>query len=239
MEERGRHQRYSETLNKGKRAYKTYHYLENDGTFNIVPPVRRIVCMSDIHSATPAVVSDMIKKRIINGETVVLCTGDMAGDGTMGGDGDPIGAYRSILEHAFALYFVQGNHDTENPAVYELRNRDGTPCCVHGLCIDTIIGKVAGVNGIIGNPSKQHRTTKDAYTAALRRVLSGGPDILLTHQPPRLEPEASTVDTKYEGYPPQAVPLHICGHYAYEPNYRVQTAHGIILNCDNRILDIR
>ena len=227
----GTHLHYREDLGR-KSVQKYYNYMSNDGTFRIAEPINRVLLMSDLHTATPRIIEDLVHKGIITGETVVLSCGDMAGNGKFGGDADPTEAYKVICANARAFYFVQGNHDLPNPEANALRNGDGTLCAVHGVCVDTIIGRIGGVNGVIGDPVRNERHDARTYNRMLKDVIAQRPDILLTHQPPNIGAD------RHEGYGPQNVPIHVCGHYAYEGDFMVRTEYGWILNCDSRILDI-
>jgi predicted phosphodiesterase len=51
--------------------------------------ITRVLCMSDIHSATADAVTKLIKRKLVDRHTVVICTGDMAGTGSLGSDADP------------------------------------------------------------------------------------------------------------------------------------------------------
>jgi Icc protein len=228
----GTHLSYREDLGR-KTVQKYYCYMNNEGTFRQTESVTRILLMSDLHSATPKIIEDLLSKGIITKTTVVLSCGDMAGNGKFGDDSDPTESYKVISANARAFYFVQGNHDLPNPEAMALRNDDGTPCAVHGICVDTIIGRIGGVNGIIGDPYRNERYDHKTYSRLLKDVIAQQPDILLTHQPPTVAATESEVS-----YGPQRVPVHVCGHYPYEGDFMVHSQYGLVLNCDSRILDI-
>eukprot|EP00051_Salpingoeca_urceolata_P018336 m.256775 g.256775 ORF g.256775 m.256775 type:complete len:66 (-) comp19175_c0_seq4:517-714(-) len=59
--------------------------------------------MPDIHSVTPEVVAKLVAKRRVIKQAIVLCTGDMVGNFTMGGNGDPLDAYKQLRDAAKAL----------------------------------------------------------------------------------------------------------------------------------------
>lgn len=228
LHETGRHYNYVEIV-EGKRIRKMYHYMQNRGMFKIPESVDKLIVMSDIHSATPEVVGDMIANDIINKDTIVLSMGDMSGNFELGGNGDPINEYRAIRDAARAFYFVQGNHDEQNSSAEALKNDDGTRCCVDRRVQDTPIGKIGGVNGIISRGQKPPRPQlhiyhQDTYLQRLKNVLASKPDILMTHQPVRLSSEL---------YQPK---LRLCGHcHASDDRF----LKNDFINCDNRILDIR
>jgi hypothetical protein len=68
---------------------------------------------------------------------------------------------------------VQGNHDVANPKVDTLANSDGSLCSVHLKAVDTPLGRIVGVHGIIDerdrNPGK-HKWSAAEYRAFLAQV---------------------------------------------------------------------
>ena len=178
-----------EDCGRGKRKAKSMHYcsLAASNMFpRRDPALKRVVAMSDIHSVTSAVVDKLIQRRLVDKDTVVVCTGDMAGTGRMGSNADSFADYVRLRDAARALYLVQGNHDTLNPAVEELANADGSWCSVHRRVVDTPLGRVAGLHGIINDAKPDpafHVHTSEAYLGSLAAVLALRPDVLLTHTP--------------------------------------------------------
>jgi predicted MPP superfamily phosphohydrolase len=216
-----------ERLNRGRVKAKSYHYCKLSPTFAMAKKngVKRVIAMSDIHSMTADVVDWLISTRRITPQTVVITTGDMAGNGRLGEDGDPLQQYIRLRDAALALYFVQGNHDDFNPQALALRNSDGTPCCVDGDVIQTPLGAIGGVNGITVldehvEPAK-HKLSAVDYNAQYRRVLSMGPTIMLTHQPVEREDMAANC-------------IHLFGH-AHHDNYADYDETTLSLNMDGRV----
>lgn len=209
--------------------------MRNNGLFKAKADsgVCRVSVMSDIHSASDAVVGDMIKKNIIDKTTVVISCGDMCGGTSrLGEDDDPIETYCAIQEAAYAFYFVQGNHDAENSRARSMRNDDGTRCYVDRKIQHTVLGTIGGVSGIVsytGIPKpEKHIYTEDVYQQRINKVLIGRPDIFLTHQP--------EIDYDSAGYRPH---IHLCGHHA-EEEFMTSSKDGkseyVRINADNRIL---
>lgn len=222
------HKKYVEIF-KNKEKSKIYQSYYNDGMFKLDDD-KTLLIMSDIHSATTRVINDLIKKKIINKNTIVLTTGDMAGDGKMGGYGDPYNDYVNILENSYRFYFVQGNHDIKNDKCYNLVNDDGTKCMLDNIIENTCIGKIGGVNGIGTLPKRvdhnKHKYMYDDYYKKINDITSEKLDILLTHQP---------INKKTFKY---TIPLlHICGHAPIEPYIQCDEDYTMI-NLDGRIFHI-
>jgi hypothetical protein len=134
----------------------------------------------------------------------------MAGTGDhLGNDADPMESYLKIYDVAHTFYFVQGNHDYHNEDALQLRNEDGTYCCLDRRIQQTILGTISGLNGIIARKEPDHNLhiyEERLYMGRLNNILKRQPlvDILVTHQPLR--------DIHVE------VPkLHLCGHW-YAPD---------------------
>lgn len=185
---------------------------------------KRVVAMSDIHGATTESITKLIKRKLIDDETIVLCTGDMAGTGRVGSNDDPFDDYVTLKNACRALYLVQGNHDVFNAGVMTLMNRDGSPCCVHRQVIQTPLGRLGGINGIMVDDDKAnkqlHKFTSSDYTKWLNQVLQQKPDILLTHTPVKT---------------PRSVPLHLFGHDHFENYIDIVGPNCLKLNMDCRI----
>jgi predicted MPP superfamily phosphohydrolase len=221
--------KYIEVMKRGKLHPKICYYYKNKGLFGLKEGIKLII-MSDIHSITSFVIDDMIKKKRINKETIVITTGDMAGDGSTGGNGDPYDDYIKILDASLAFYFVQGNHDYKNKKCKKLINKDGSKCCVEGFLQDTMIGTITGINGIEVKDEdvnkKLHKYSSDEYQKKLEYVLSLKPDILLTHQP---------INKKRlnEIYLPK---IHLCGHY-HMKDFFVNDKDYCMINLDGKIME--
>lgn len=216
-----------EVLNDGKLTKPKYrHYSDLKACFpKADSSVTKVIAMSDIHSVTSQVVDSLIKKGNIDSSTIVICTGDMAGNGRSGPSGDcnPYDDYVKILKAARAFYFVQGNHDIYDERALKLMNSDGTPCCVHGRAIKTPIGVISGLNGITNEVEikERHKYTNDKYKNWVKQIRKMGPiDIFLTHQPFQDNPIA---------------PLHLFGH-AHAKKFYTYNGQSLMLNLDSRLV---
>ncbi len=221
------HTKYFEIV-KDKKKIKTYYLYKNSNVFNIKEDIQ-LLLMSDLHGATTDIINDLIKKNILSKKTCVICTGDMAGNGKIGGNGDPYLDYVKIKDNAHSFFFVQGNHDVYNEKCKELKNDDGTYCHVEGKLQNTILGTISGLNGIevIENniDKDMHKFSEELYQKRLEYVLNLKPDILLTHQP-------INKDRLEKIYLPK---IHMCGHYDIENFFQLYDNHTMI-NLDNKII---
>lgn len=182
------------------------HYLDND-----LIPTRDVLLMSDLHSESHEVIDNLIELHLLE-NSIVFTLGDMAGNGKMGDDGDPIDVYRRLLQNSYRFYFVQGNHDLFNPEVYELFNSDGTRCSLNGTIINIDGIKIAGIDGIIGKENhSKHIYTKDDYFKKMKKL--NDIDILMTHDIPIIRKEP----TDFAVIPHDMInnKYHIFGHHQY------------------------
>lgn len=220
-----------EVLNGGKmRKPKYAHHSDMKAMFgdNVPEEITGVIAMSDIHSVTGMTIDSLIKKKTINKGTIVISTGDMAGTGKSGKDGDanPYDDYLKIIPAAHSFYLVQGNHDIYDERIAELTNSDGSPCCVHGHTIQTPIGTIGGINGIV-NPDNavdhtRHKYSAKEYVREYRAYIDNPPDIFLTHQPPdqHFKPFAS---------------IHMFGHCHWKDYHREENG-CLLLNMDSRVI---
>lgn len=176
------------TLNKhgvvhgGTFDHKTV-YIANTTLFDAP-----VIAMSDIHSQTEELFS-MLDELVDLSQFVVLTAGDMAGKGTLGTDGVPTNDYIFMNNRAKKFYFVQGNHDLpdENNIQNTLKNRCGTQCLIkNGTTINTEIGKIGGVNGIISDKDHPYKMSSDSFFKYLKKALQHKPRILITHDTPSI-----------------------------------------------------
>jgi predicted phosphodiesterase len=174
-----------EELNGGKiKKPKYLHYATLRDMFpNISNDVKTVIVMSDMHSITRKIIDELIKRKLITKTTVVITCGDMSGSQKLGSNANPYDDYCKLQVSAMVLYFVQGNHDQEDERVYSLRNDDDTPCCVHNIVIDTVLGRIGGVNGIIGKDGNNHTFDEAKYQLFIDSVIEQSPQIFLSHMP--------------------------------------------------------
>lgn len=161
---------------------------------------KNIIITSDLHDKSKNIFTKLNQLNMLTPTTLLIMCGDMAGDGTKGSDGDPYPVYKKLSEIVGELYFVQGNHDIYNNKSFELCNKNGNPCCVDNICVDTIIGRIGGVNGIIGkNNLSRHKYREEEYFSKISNILSQQPDILLTHEAPEIIENTMTKHIKHNG----------------------------------------
>lgn len=220
----------TEELNGGKISKPKYqHHSDMKAFFKEVDPVvNSVIAMSDIHSVTTKTIDSMIKKKVINKNVIVITTGDMAGTGKSGpaGDANPYDDYVKILKHCYRFYFVQGNHDIYDKRVFELVNTDGVPCYVHNQVVQTPIGTIAGVSGIVVPDDKvdksRHKYSNLDYSKWITNLKKqGNIDVMLTHMPP-------ADDALF-------VPIHMFGH-CHEKQYYYHRSDSLCLNMDSRVI---
>lgn len=147
-----------------------------------------VIAMSDIHSQTTEL-NVMLDELVDLSQFVVLAAGDMAGDYIKGTDGIPTSDYTYMSERCKEFYFVQGNHDLpdENNSQATLKNTNGVFCNIkNGTTINTSIGKIGGVNGIISDKDHPYKMSSDMYFKYLTKALSFKPRILITHETPSI-----------------------------------------------------
>lgn len=222
------HSKYCEIVgNKNKPKIKECYFYKNNNFFKL--DGLRLVIMSDLHSLTDFVIDDLIKKKIINSNTIVITLGDMSGESKkIGGNGDPYISYKKILENSNKFYFVQGNHDINDCKFNLLLNDDLTPCAIDLIVVNTPIGKIAGINGISVNDNnidnKYHKYSFAEYNKKLEKILELNPDIILSHQP------ISNIDfSKYN------ISYYMSGHYKIEPFIQIKNNISFI-NADSKII---
>lgn len=230
---------FEEEVGRGRTVAKSLHYCSLAATWPLcVGRVKRVVAMSDLHGATTVAVNRLIRRGIIDDETIVLCTGDMTGNGRMGADGDPYDDYVRLRDAARALYLVQGNHDRESQAVLTMCNSDGRPCCVHRRAVSTPLGRITGVSGIMAGDGSQgtggqadptlHKYPADIYMRWVRQAAALRPDVLLTHMPLSATAQQEAI---------RSVPIHLFGHAHVDEGYASvpEWGQGLRLNMDSRI----
>lgn len=229
------HFKYIEYVGKKmKPKPKMYRKYKNKGFFSI-PNGNKLLIMSDIHSITPDVINDLIKKGNIDKNTIVISCGDMAGDGDVGGDGDPYESYVKIKDNSFVFYFVQGNHDLYNKKCETLQNDDKTFCHVGGRIQKTVLGTITGVNGVPIDKNRDKRSHKKSYKidkeTYFKRVVNSlkrESDIFLTHYPLSMD----EINDMCENTPK----WYLCGHY-HEKEYFVITSLYSKINLDNKMME--
>jgi Icc-related predicted phosphoesterase len=238
------------TLNKhgvahgGKFDHKTV-YIVNTTLFD-----SPVIAMSDIHSQTTELFG-MLDNLVDLSKFVVLAAGDMAGKCTLGTDGVPTNDYIFMNERAKEFYFVQGNHDLpdENNIQNTLKNGSGIHCNIkNGTTINTSIGKIGGVNGIISDKEHPYKMSYDSYFKYLKKALQFKPRILITHDTPsipvyyekRLDDKGNklryigNVDI-YKTIDSLKPKIHFYGH-CYHPTFHNLIGGVNYINLDSRVI---
>jgi predicted MPP superfamily phosphohydrolase len=223
-----KHDKYCEIVGKkNKPKTKECFFYKNNHFFKL--DKFKLVIMSDLHSLTEFIIDDLIKKKIIDENTIVITLGDMSGESKrIGGNGDPYESYKKILKHSNKFYFVQGNHDMFDNKFTLLVNDDSTPCMADSILIDTPIGTIAGVNGIETDENNidpnYHKYSSNEYNEKILKMLEFNPDIFLSHQP-ITHIDHSNYKTKY----------YMSGHYKIDPFIQIKN-ETVFINADNKII---
>lgn len=221
--------KYKENIKNGKIKIKNYYIYQGEPIFKI-PKGMNLILTSDLHTATGDIMKDLIKKKIINKNTIVISTGDMAGNGTFGGNGDPYKDYVNIKNNCHSFFFIQGNHDYKNDNCKNLQNSDGTFCHVDDRVENSIIGLIGGIDGIMVDECREdknkHKFREIDYSNKLRYILKKKPDILLSHQPI----EKRILEKVY------LPKFHLCGHYHIDNYVQIYDNH-VMINLDGKIIE--
>lgn len=185
-----------------------------------------IVC-SDLHTYGLRTFQLLTENFVDLSKFIVISVGDMAGDGKKGTDADPTELYTFLQNTSKQFLYVQGNHDLESPMTQTSNIADGET-------IDTDLGKIGGINGIISKRDKTEKT----YISYLHKLFAQKIDILLTHETPKIpscignQALFSTIQSRNKH------PLiHIFGHcYHNEPFHFISGTQYI--NVDSRVIII-
>jgi Icc protein len=168
--------------------------------------------------------------------TGIILAGDLYAASTAdqrGVEGDVLPVWRAFQTAFRWVAGVAGNHDRfekepgQDSGMYYL---DGTTCSVDSL-------RIAGIGGIIGNPTKRLRRTEVDYTATIRKLAQSRPDILVVHESPAIVENgflgSTAIRTALERL---SFPLIICGHTRWS-HPLVELLNGSqILNVDSRVI---
>lgn len=159
-----------------------------------------------------------------------------------GGSGDVTAVWEAFAQRFAFVAGVPGNHDTFGPFLVPPRH---LTCLEHVHFLDGDIAEVrewtvAGLGGIIGNPSKLHRRTDDDYLRLLRDLLDLHPDVLISHDGP---------DAPLQGYRGSSLvrelleasrPTLVVRGHAHWKEPLVKLAGGTqVLNVDARLVVLR
>lgn len=159
-----------------------------------------------------------------------------------GGTGDVTSVWHAFGERFSWVAGVPGNHDTfgagPDPAAAprfggNLHYLDGHRKTVAGL-------RLAGLGGIVGDPSRLHRRTQEDYLGLLESLLSEPTDILITHDGPDVPQRGyrglPLMREVIECFPPKLV---VRGHTDW-PEPLAELTGGIqVLNVEARVVVLR
>ncbi|MBM82289.1 MAG: hypothetical protein CMJ78_17115 [Planctomycetaceae bacterium] len=158
-----------------------------------------------------------------------------------GGSGDVSELWRGFADDFDWVIGVAGNHDSfgeDRNAAPRFNDRrihylDNQRVTVEGL-------KIAGLAGIIGNPSRMRRRSEDSYCKASEELLDSQTDILITHDGPDAPPHgfvgSTLVREALEILQPR---LGIRGHAHWNEPF-VELDGGVnVLNVDARVVILR
>ncbi len=162
-----------------------------------------------------------------------------------GEDGDPTPTYQFIRNRAKALYIIQGNHDLPPSNIKdltEMKNNDGTYCYLpDGKPVNTLVGKIGGVHGIISDHKHPYKKSEQQYIRLLHKVLQNRLDILVTHDTPSFYYEKHTecIGKKqlYEAVRNYKPKIYIYGH-CHHPFFYKNKVNIHFFNVDARVLII-
>ncbi|WP_197441471.1 metallophosphoesterase family protein [Thalassoglobus neptunius] len=148
----------------------------------------------------------------------------------LGASGDVAEVYEAMKRIA-PVVGVLGNHDQLDQVLNDVSILDGDVTGWADL-------KVAGVGGIIGNPSRLNRRREEEFQVMVRRALTQRPDLLLLHQgPPGNDCDQRGSLEILEAISSSRDLLIVCGHCHWNDplseNGRTQ-----ILNVDARVVII-
>ena len=155
-----------------------------------------VIMISDLHYHTP-IIFPKLAEYIDLSKCIVLTVGDMAGDlNVFGCDGDPTNEYKFMAERAKEFYFVQGNHDLPTTLTIDnidnithkdiKNNQDKNAFIENGKTINSLVGQISGVNGIISDRRHPYKLPYRKYLDFIKQGLEKKPDILMTHDTPKI-----------------------------------------------------
>ncbi|MVN85880.1 metallophosphoesterase [Deinococcus sp. HMF7620] len=163
----------------------------------------------------------------------------LAGDFYSGPGADQRGASGDVwpVWSAFAsacawVAGVQGNHDQYSRDIDDLPNAwllDVEEIALGGL-------RIAGIGGVVGDPTKTARRSEEDYLAAAELVLAHSPDLLILHQAPQGGAGQRGWAALTAALRECPVPLTVCGHVHWEqPLFRL-SPDQTVLNVDKRVI---
>lgn len=159
-----------------------------------------------------------------------------------GASGDVRRVWNTFQQRFRWVAGVLGNHDQigstaddlqmflQKPNLYYL---DGNSHLVDGLL-------VAGISGVIGNPTKTLRRSPSDYLATLAQLKRANPDLIVLHQSPSVAKQGCLGSDELGAiYEQQTHPLTICGHVSWPLPLVELDNDNQILNVDSRAIIFR
>lgn len=180
-----------------------------------------VILMSDMHFHTGRVFR-LLDEHLDLSKYVVLTVGDMSGDKNIFGvDGDPTQDYIFMAERAMEFYFVQGNHDLPSPDNSQERiknNKDKFAMIQNGEKVVSVIGSIGGVNGTISEKDHPYKLYEETYIKFLDKCLNKKPEILLTHDTPKIHGGHGS-ESIYKSICNSQTKIHVYGHCHHNDFY--------------------
>jgi len=210
-----------------------------------------LIVTSDLHHRTLEIF-EQLDTSIDLSKHVVITAGDVAGKskdgrGIRGSDGDPLEAYRFIIDRSKEFYFVQGNHDLPSNNYQELKlfNNNGNQCSLHNRVVTSYgVGRITGIDGTISNKRHPYKFPEEEYLEFVERQLKKRVNILVTHETPAIRdpnnPEKYFIGNQrlFELTTRYRPLIHIYGH-CYHPTPINNQSGTFFMNVDSRILIIQ
>jgi hypothetical protein len=174
---------------------------------------------------------------------VILCGDLHAYRHKRGGSGDVRGVWNAFAKRFKWVVGVAGNHDVFGPGwslkhleIFKQQNGinllDGDD---NTVILDNL--RFSGLSGVIGNPRKPFRRTREDYLEAVRKLDSQQPDLLILHEGPGL---GSQNETEFPGDEELleniTSPLVCCGHKHWNTALLRLENGQQILNVDARVI---
>jgi len=179
----------------------------------------------------------------------VILAGDMFAKPDLsgrGGKGDVRGVWHAFARECRWVVGVAGNHDayTANPSppppAQVVFDKEPGLHLLDGDCVDLDGMSVAGISGIVGNPRRPWRRDEPAFAAAVRKLASDAPEILVLHDGPDVADTDlrgwKSIRKAIESAPPQLV---IRGHDHWTTPLGTLANGSQVLNVDSRVVVLR
>lgn len=154
-----------------------------------------------------------------------------------GGTGDVTSVWQAFGDHFAWVVGVAGNHDTfgSSPAdpaglANHLHYLDGTRLNLADM-------KIAGIGGIIGNPSRVRRRSEDDYLNCLESLLEPRTDILIMHDGPDSPATRGRGSTRIREVIKERRPQLVIRGHAHWKHPFAELAGGVqVVNVDARVV---